>query len=229
METITDIDDSKSSNRLVDSLESKKSEKSTKIKVDTLVLPILEKKLDKKLGKKLGGKNVKSASASLTKKLGKGYSKKKKTIKQFCENYKYNTFGKENKNLYESCKVNQYCRKYKCHNVDQRFNKQLFNKLGDNANNLLMGSIYRKCPVLMEDKKRRRCISNATNTFYKGIGLGDIYSQVVECDKKTCAKERQIFHTNIFRLNKNKNKTKFNAPKLINIEDIPDQQFIEKN
>ena len=119
--------------------------------------------------------------------------------------------------------------KYKCHNIDQRFNKQKYKKLGDGANNLLMGSIYRKCPITMEEKKRNICINNATQTFYNGIELGDIYSQLLKCDKTTCGKERKIFHTNIFRLNKNKNKKKINTPKLINIEDIPDQQLIEIN
>ena len=154
-------------------------------------------------------------------------STKKQTISEYCKNYKYNILGKENKNVYDSCKINQYCRKYKCNNIDHKFDIEKNKKLGNNNNLLLMSSIYRKCPVTMSEKNRKRCFNKATKTFYDEMGLGNTYNKVIECNKKICAKENKIFHTNIYRLNKTKKIIR--TPKLINIEDLPDQEMIETN
>jgi hypothetical protein len=165
---------------------------------------------------------------SFTKKLGLPIHRKKRTINQFCNNYKYNTFGKENKNLFESCKVNQYCRRYKCKDIDRKFNLAKTKKIGVNNNAILITSLFRKCPIGMNNKNRKNCVSKATKKFYDENDLGDMYSKVLECDKNTCSKERKIFHTNIFRI-KNKHQKRIRIKPLINLEELPDQEMIEKN
>lgn len=131
---------------------------------------------------------------------------RKITPMQYCANYKNDILGKPNKQLYESCKINQYCRSNKCNKIDQRFDIAKRNKLGVNANSLLFTSISKICPITLSDKSksRKRCYNTATRKFYEDNKLGDIYNQVLECDKNTCAKERNIFYSNLFRANKTK-------------------------
>jgi hypothetical protein len=151
---------------------------------------------------------------------------KPKTIKQICEIYKKDITGKDNLPLFNSCKINQYCRKYKCKDIDKKFKKAQIQKLGINYNTLLMASIHSKCPPTMADKSRKRCYSAAMSKFYKDNELGDIYNKVLECDKITCGKEKQIFNTNLFRVRTKKNK-QIRIPKQLNIEDLPDKEMIE--
>jgi hypothetical protein len=149
------------------------------------------------------------------------------TIKKYCDNYKHNYLGKQNKALYDACKTNQYCRKNKCKDIDKKFDKIKNNKLGNNGNILLTTSITSKCPIEMPNKSRKKCLNKATKIFYEENNMGDIYKQVLECDNKICAKERQIYLTNLFRANKTKKRIL--QPIQVNLEDIPDQQMIESN
>ena len=158
------------------------------------------------------------------------YDKKKagKIInKKYCANYKLNYLDKHNKALYNACKINQYCRKTKCKDIDRKFDKIKNNKLGTNGNILLMSSITSSCPIEMSNKSRKKCVNKATKRFYEENNMNDIYNQVLECDKKICAKERQIFFTNLFLANKTKKRIK--NPVQVSLEDIPDQQMIEHN
>jgi len=152
---------------------------------------------------------------------------RKITIKKYCSNYRHNSFGKQDKSLYEACKKNQYCRQTKCKNIDTKFEKIKHSKLGANENTLLMSSITSACPIEMSNIYRKKCLNKATKKFYEDNGLGDIYSQVLECDKKTCSRERHIFLSNLFRANKTKKRLRQLIP--VNPEDIPDQQIIETN
>lgn len=149
------------------------------------------------------------------------------TIKKYCSNYKHTVLGKQDKALYNACKINQHCRKYKCKNVDKKFDKIKNTKLGANGNILVMSSITKKCPIEMANRSRKKCVNKATKQFYQENNMSDIYNQVLECDRKTCAKERQIFLTNLFQANKTKKHLR--KPKQVNLEDIPDQQMIETN
>jgi hypothetical protein len=136
-------------------------------------------------------------------------------------------FGRQNKALYNACRINQYCRKNKCKDIDRKFDKIKNNKLGINGNTLLMTSITSKCPIEMSNKSRKKCLNRATKRFYEDNNMGDIYNQVLECDQKICAKERQIFLNNLFRANKTKKRIR--QPIQVSLENIPDQQMIETN
>ena len=185
----------------------------------------LEKNLDLPELRAIGNKRSKD-SKDVSKK-NKSKKIKKRTIKNNCENYKTNLFGKPNLKLYNSCKINQYCRKTKCKNIDKTFEKEKIKKLGNNNNVLLMNSVYKKCPITISENNRKRCYNKAIKQFYDVNNLGDSYNKILECDTKTCSKERQIFFTNLFRFNKNKKR--IHHQKLINVEDIPDEEMIEKN
>jgi hypothetical protein len=152
---------------------------------------------------------------------------RKITIKKYCANYKNDFLGKQNKSLYEACKINQYCRKNKCKDIDRKFDKIKNNKLGKGGIALLLTSITNKCPLDLPNKTKKKCLNKATKKFYEDNGLSDIYNKVLECDKKTCSRERQIFFTNLFRANKTKKR--FTMQAQVKLEDIPDQQMIESN
>jgi hypothetical protein len=149
------------------------------------------------------------------------------TIGKYCDNYKHVILGKLDKSLYNACKINQACRKTKCFDIDKKFDKIKNTKLGANANILLMSTITNKCPIEMANKSRKKCLNKATRKFYEENNMRDIYEQVLECDRQTCAKERHIFLSNLFRANKTKKRLR--PPKHVNLEDIPDQQMIETN
>ena len=149
------------------------------------------------------------------------------TIKKYCANYKHDYLGAQNKALYNACKINQYCRKTKCKDIDRKFDKIKNNKLGTNCNVLLTSLITSACPIEMSNKSRKKCLNKATKKFYEEHNMNDIYNQVLECDKKLCSKERQNFFTNLFRANKTKKRIRL--PAQVNLEDIPDQQMIESN
>jgi hypothetical protein len=206
---------------------SKYSKKSKKLDTDTKNIFSLSNssKLESGLGKL--DDSSKQRKVNLIKLIKKQKHIRKITPKQYCANYKTNILGKANKSLYESCKINQYCRTNKCNRIDQRFDTAKRNKLGMNANSLLFTSINKTCPLTMSDKSRKRCYSNATRKFYEDNGLGDIYKEVLECDKKTCSKERHIFYTNLFRTNKTKKK--INIPKLVSMDELADKEIIENN
>lgn len=157
--------------------------------------------------------------------INKNSKKKNKTIKQYCDIYKKDITDKLKLPLYNSCKKNQYCRKYKCKNIDNKFRKKQIEKLGNNYNTLLMSSLYSKCPSTISDKKKKLCYNMATKKFYKENNLDEVYKKVLECDKKTCSKEKKIFYTNLFRINKNKKHVKLYKPLII--EDLVDKEMIE--
>jgi hypothetical protein len=91
-----------------------------------------------------------------------------------------------------------------------------------------MSSLYNKCPVEMSDKSRKRCNNRAMLKFYEDNNLGSVYKSVLECDNKTCAKERKIFQNNLFRIRNKKNK-KIRIHKPLVIEELPDKEMIEIN
>ena len=51
--------------------------------------------------------------------------KKTTTVEAACNMYKKDLSGKETKVLYNSCKINKYCRKYKCNDIDEKIKKHL--------------------------------------------------------------------------------------------------------
>ena len=166
----------------------------------------------------------------------------KRGIEKYCNFYKNDINGKINKQLYRSCKINKYCRKYKCKSIDDKMSKQQLNKLGHNYNKLVLDSLHSACPISLEDnnnkdnkdnknnKNRKKCESKALKKFYKENSMDEIYSKVVECDKKTCSKEKQIFNTNLFRQKQLKLKKK--QRDIIDTEHFmeeADVEMIEKN
>ena len=156
--------------------------------------------------------------------------KYKRNIEKYCKYYKTDINGKINKPLYNSCKTNKYCRKYKCKNIDEKLIKGLTKKLGSNYNNLIVESLFNDCHMFDEKKERHKCENNALIKFYKTHDMNDIYDKVLECDNKTCSKEKKKFNTNLF----NTNHLHFQKKQLDileaqhNIEE-PDIEMIEKN
>ena len=178
---------------------------------------------------------IKIKSSSNTRKLSKRKSipkstveitkKHDKKIKEYCEFYNKDIFGNPTPALFNSCKVNKYCRKTKCKNIDKKFKQAQIKELGTKYQSALAASVDKKCLPIISDKNYKNCRTKATKKFYKDNKLGDLYDKMLECDSKTCAKERNIFYTNLFRLNKKKK-----APKAKIEDDLPpDQYLIETN
>ena len=159
----------------------------------------------------------------------------KRGIEKYCGFFKNDINGKLNKQLYRSCKINKYCRKYKCNNIDDKIIKDKIKKLGQNYNTLVINSLRSACPIPDEDnninnKNRKICETKALHKFYKENNMGDIYNKVVDCDKKTCSKENKIFNTNLFR--QKQLKLKKNQREIIDEEHFmeeADVEMIEKN
>jgi hypothetical protein len=151
--------------------------------------------------------------------------KREKNIKEYCEFYNKDIFGNPTPALFNSCKVHKYCRKTKCKNIDKKFRHAQIKELGTKYQTSLAASVDNKCVHIVSDKNYKNCRNKATKKFYKENNLGDLYDKMLECDTKTCAKERNIFYTNLFRLNKKKKVPKANID-----DELPaDQYLIETN
>lgn len=156
-------------------------------------------------------------------------TKKTKNINKICNEYGIDLNGTKNDKLYTSCKINKFCRKYKCKNIDKKFKKHTLKKIGNQYNNLLLTSIYNNCnyPTMVDKKlmsKYNKCKAKKTLEFYKNNNLDHHYKKILECDT-LCAKEKKIFLTNLFRF---KNKRIKKEPQL-NINNLPDIEYIKSN
>jgi hypothetical protein len=160
----------------------------------------------KNLNKKSFIKNMKH-SAKL-----KGTKEKKyktRSVESYCGTYyKKDILGKVNKDLYKSCKIHKYCRKTKCKKIDEKMVKEQTNKLGKNYNVLIQSYLRQYCPLTVTNKNRQLCEKKTLKKFYKKYDMDDLYNKLLECDKITCAKEKKIFYTNLFRTKQIKLKKK---------------------
>ena len=151
--------------------------------------------------------------------------KRDKKIKEYCEFYNKDIFGNPAPALFNSCKIHKFCRKTKCKNIDKKFKQAQIKQLGTKYQAALATSIDKKCIHIVSDKNYKNCKTKATKKFYQENNLGDLYNKMLECDNKTCAKEREIFYTNLFRVNKKKK-----GPKMVIDDELPpDQYLIETN
>ena len=167
--------------------------------------------------------------------------KKQHLIDKFCKIYKNDINGKPNKKLYNSCKINKYCRKYKCQDIDSKILKAKQKHIGYDYNKIIFDKIKASCPqnIIKEDdpklmKKQNQCVNKTIKKIFKDNNLNDIYIKSVECDKVTCAKEKKIFNTNLFRqkqiklnkTHKKKNTSKYTTK--IDFENEVDHDLIIK-
>ena len=184
-----------SNNKSTKSTKSTKSKKSIKktLSNDTL----LKSKLSKsQLSKTKKNKN--------TKKTRKNKVKKPHTIDKFCGYYKYDINGNINKKLYNSCKINKYCRKYKCQNIDLKMLNAKQKKIGHNYNKIIFDKLKSACPQnitydILFKKKKKKCEEKALEEIYKNNDMLDLYNKSKECDKVICSKEHNIFNLNLFK------------------------------
>ncbi len=134
---------------------------------------------------------------------------KPRSVESYCGTfYKKDILGKVNKELYESCKINKYCRKNKCDKIDEKMVKEQTNKLGKNYNMFIQGYLRQHCPLTVTTKNRHLCETKTLKKLYKKYDMDELYNKLLECDKITCAKEKEIFYTNLFRTKQIKLKKK---------------------
>jgi hypothetical protein len=159
----------------------------------------------KNLNKKSFIKNMKYSE----KLKAKGQKYKPRSVESYCGTfYKKDILGKVNKKLYDSCKINKYCRKNKCDKIDEKMIKEQENKFGKKYNMIIQSYLRRYCPLTVTNKNRQLCEKKTLKKFYEKYDMDDLYNKLVECDKITCAKEKKIFYTNLFRTNQIKLKKK---------------------
>ena len=115
--------------------------------------------------------------------------KKQHVIDKICNVYKNDISGKPNKKLYKSCKINKYCRKYKCQDIDSKLLKAKQTKIGNNYNKIIFDKIKSSCPqnILQEDdpkliKKQNQCVNKTIKQIFKDNNLEEIYKKSIECD-----------------------------------------------
>ena len=152
-------------------------------------------------------KNSKSKNRKTTKNKNNNSKKIKRPhiIDKICKIYKKDISGKLNNKLYNSCKINKYCRKYKCQNIDYKILKAKNKHFGNDYNKIIFDKIKLSCPqnILEDDpkivKKQKNCVNKTIKNIYKDNNLEEIYKKSVECDNIICAKEKKIFNSNLFR------------------------------
>jgi hypothetical protein len=169
---------------------------------------LLKSKTTKKTHKKNKYNKIKHTKIknTKTKHTKSKHNKKPHIIDKFCSFYKKDINGKINKNLYNSCKINKYCRKYKCQDIDSKILKAKQKNIGFNYNKIIFDTIRKSCPETISDedenkynKKQKQCEKKAIKKLYKDNNLEDLYKKSVACDNVICSKEQKIFNTNLFR------------------------------
>jgi hypothetical protein len=125
---------------------------------------------------------------------------KPRTVKNYCQKfYKVDILGKVNKNIYNSCKIHKYCRQNKCNNIDKKNITELTKLFGKNYNMYIQSILGTQCPLTVTNKNINLCEKKALKNIYEKYGISDIYNKLNECNTVTCAKEKKIFYTNLFR------------------------------
>ena len=141
-------------------------------------------------------KSKKSKTSKHSKK-SKTSKHSKKSINKHCSYYKTDINGKINKKLYNSCKINKYCRKYKCKDIDFKILLAKQKNIGLNYNKIIFDKINEKCNknIINEDddekilnRKNKNCVSNTIKNIYKDNNMTELYNKSKECDKIICAK-----------------------------------------
>ena len=94
----------------------------------------------------------------------------------------------------------------------------------------IQGQVRSKCPLTVTSKNRKICETKTLKAFYKKYNMSNLYDKLNECDKITCAKEKHIFYTNLFRTKQMKFKKKDRIA-LAEVKDIenplPDMYLIQ--
>ena len=110
---------------------------------------MLSKKINKITNSLLKSKTKTSktkTSKTRTNKTKKNQVKRPHMIDKFCKIYKNDITGKPNKKLYNSCKINKYCRKYKCQDIDSKILKAKQKYIGNDYNKIIFDKIKASCP-----------------------------------------------------------------------------------
>ena len=149
---------------------------------------------------------IKKIKHSIKKKI-KHY--KPRSVEAYCKAFhKFDINGKENKTLYNSCKIHKYCRKIKCKNIDSKIMKKTEKVLGPNYNYEIQSKLNKECQSIQSIKNKNKCEKKVLEKLYNNYNIRDLYDKLVECDKKTCIKEKKIFYNNLFRTKQIKLKKK---------------------
>ena len=221
--SISDKHNTDSNNNSDRNNSSKKTYKTNKSKLNNEVSTFI----NFNLGKKSFIKKMKH-SAKLKAKLKKY---KPRTVKNYCQKfYKVDILGKVNKNIYNSCKIHKYCRQNKCNNIDKKNITELTKLFGKNYNMYIQSILGTQCPLTVTNKNINLCEKKALKNIYEKYGISDIYDKLNECNTVTCAKEKKIFYTNLFRTKeiKLKKQQKILLEELKENEDPkPDMDLIE--
>lgn len=146
---------------------------------------------------------LKTKSKTKSKKITSSQPSDKKTtnIVAACNIYKKDLKGKINKVLYNSCKIHKYCRKYNCNDIDNEVKTTLTKKFGNTYPKILFKYIRGEC---FGGERKKKCEQKAIAKFYKENELAELHNKLIECDKKTCKKEKDIFYTNLYRHHRQK-------------------------
>ena len=154
---------------------------------------------------------------------------KPRSVESYCKAFhKVDILGNINKNLYNSCKTHKYCRKNKCHKIDEKNSKELTKRFGKNYNGFIQSNLRASCPLTVTSKNLKLCEQKTLKQMYDKYEIGDVYDKLNECDKTTCIKEKKIFYTNLFRTKQLKLKKKQRI--LLSLEkekEEPDMDLIE--
>lgn len=168
-------------------------------------------------------KSISSIFKTKTKKTKKNL--RDSNLKKFennCKNYKKDINGRKTDKTFTSCVINQSCRHYKCKNIDKKIVEERHTKLGADYYKLLYNRLNLNCSKLNTPRSKKRCELRNIKEFHNENDMGPIYDKLLECDNKTCAKEKQIFRTNIYRSRKIKMK-KEEKQQLLDIQNFGKQ------
>ena len=223
-----------------------KQTKSNKKKIYKKINKIINTNKNKQTTKKTKKNTLQHTSKHKSQHKSK-HIKRPHMIDKYCGIYKTDINGKSNKNLYKSCKINQYCRKYKCQNIDSKFAIEKRKKLGNSYKNIIFNKMRTECPIVyknedvvedteyteytdnMSTKKRKQCEQKLLHKYYKEHNILELYKKTNECNKIICSKEQKNFNNNLFRQKQIKlNKSQLKNLEKQDLENEVDMDLIER-
>ena len=149
-------------------------------------------------------KSAKPSKLSKTSKTSKTIKKSKssKTKKNlFCQNYYIDINNNKNNKVYKTCNKYYQCRKHKCNNIDARIEKKKENVFGKDYHNYIQSKIEKKCPLTLKTKQRKQCETRTLKKIYNKHKIINLYNKLLECNRKLCIKDKQIFYNTLFKKN----------------------------
>ena len=120
---------------------------------------------------------------------------------KFCQHYYVDINGNKNNKVYKKCNKYSQCRKNRCKNIDARIEAKKESVFGKEYDNYIKSKIEKKCPLTLKTKQRKQCETRTLKKIYSNHNIINLYTKLLECNRKLCLKDKRNFYNTMFKKN----------------------------